>query len=74
MENGSRVSGVVTAAGAVYDCKAAVLCMGTYMKARCLTGEHIESTNNLMPATKLPQGSEKWALIYSCFKRARLPE
>ena len=27
MENG-RVSGVVTAAGAVYDCKAAVLCMG----------------------------------------------
>ena len=40
MENG-RVSGVVTAAGAVYDCKAAVLCMGTYMKARCLTGEHI---------------------------------
>ena len=54
MENG-RVSGVVTAAGAVYDCKAAVLCMGTYMKARCLTGEHIteSGTNNLMPATKL---------------------
>ena len=54
MENG-RVSGVVTAAGAVYDCKAAVLCMGTYMKARCLTGEHITESgpNNLMPATKL---------------------
>ena len=54
MEDG-RVSGVVTAAGAVYDCKAAVLCMGTYMKARCLTGEHITESgpNNLMPATKL---------------------
>ena len=54
MENG-RVSGVVTAAGAVYDCKAAVLCMGTYMKARCLTGEHITESgpNNLMPAMKL---------------------
>ena len=54
MENG-RVSGVVTAAGAVYDCKAAVLCMGTYMKARCLTGEHITESgpNSLMPATKL---------------------
>ena len=54
MENG-RVSGVVTAAGAVYDCKAAVLCMGTYMKASCLTGEHITESgpNNLMPATKL---------------------
>ena len=54
MEDG-KVSGVVTAAGAVYECKAVVLCMGTYMKARCLTGEHITESgpNNLMPATKL---------------------
>ena len=52
---GGKVSGVVTASGAVYSCKAAVLCMGTYMKARCLTGEHITESgpNNLMPATKL---------------------
>lgn len=54
MEEG-KVSGVVTASGAVYSCKAVVLCMGTYMKARCLTGEHITESgpNNLMPATKL---------------------
>ena len=54
MEDG-KVSGVVTSAGAVYECKAVVLCMGTYMKARCLTGEHITESgpNNLMPATKL---------------------
>ena len=54
MEDG-KVSGVVTASGAVYYCKAVVLCMGTYMKARCLTGEHITESgpNNLMPATKL---------------------
>ena len=54
MEDG-RVSGVVTASGAVFNCKAVVLCMGTYMKARCLTGEHITESgpNNLMPATKL---------------------
>lgn len=54
MEEG-KVSGVVTASGAVYNCKAVVLCMGTYMKARCLTGEHITESgpNNLMPATKL---------------------
>lgn len=54
MEEG-KVSGVVTASGAVYNCKAVVLCMGTYMKARCLTGEHITESgpNNLMPAAKL---------------------
>lgn len=54
MEEG-KVSGVVTASGAIYSCKAVVLCMGTYMKARCLTGEHITESgpNNLMPATKL---------------------
>lgn len=53
----SRVKAVVTAGGAVYPCKAAVLCMGTYMKSRCLTGEHITESgpNNLMPATKLSQ-------------------
>ena len=54
MEDG-KVSGVVTASGAVFPCKAVVLCMGTYMKARCLTGELITESgpNNLMPATKL---------------------
>ena len=49
------VTGVVTASGAIYCCKAAVLCMGTYMQARCLTGEYITQSgpNQLMPATKL---------------------
>ena len=52
---GDRVTGVVTASGAIYRCKAAVLCMGTYMQARCLTGEYITQSgpNQLMPATKL---------------------
>ncbi len=53
----SRVKAVVTAGGAVYPCGTAVLCMGTYMKSRCLTGENITESgpNNLMPATKLSQ-------------------
>ena len=56
MEDG-RVTGVVTAGGALYGCKAVVLCMGTYMKSRCLTGDCITESgpNNLMPATKLSQ-------------------
>ncbi len=53
----NKVVGVVTTGGAIYRCKAAVLCMGTYMKSRCLTGDCITESgpNNLMPATKLSQ-------------------
>ncbi|WP_317855058.1 tRNA uridine-5-carboxymethylaminomethyl(34) synthesis enzyme MnmG [Chakrabartyella piscis] len=56
MENG-KVAGVVADGGALFRCKAVVLCMGTYMKARCLHGESITECgpNNLMPATKLSQ-------------------
>ena len=56
MEDG-HVSAVVTASGAVFPCKAVVLCMGTYMKGRCLTGDHVTESgpNNLMPATLLSQ-------------------
>ncbi|WP_352399792.1 tRNA uridine-5-carboxymethylaminomethyl(34) synthesis enzyme MnmG [Anaerotignum sp.] len=56
MEDGS-VSGVVTTGGAIFRCKAIVLCMGTYMMSRCLHGDVIvpSGPNNLMPATKLSQ-------------------
>ena len=56
MEDGS-VSGVVTTSGAIFRCKAVVLCMGTYMLSRCLYGDVIipSGPNNLMPATKLSQ-------------------
>ncbi len=37
-----KIKAVVTAQGAVYPCKAAILATGTYLKARCLTGEHVE--------------------------------
>lgn len=56
MEDG-KVAGVITTNGAIWRCKAAVLCMGTYMKSRCLRGETIVESgpNNLMSATKLSQ-------------------
>ncbi|HHX61723.1 MAG TPA: tRNA uridine-5-carboxymethylaminomethyl(34) synthesis enzyme MnmG [Epulopiscium sp.] len=41
VEDGKIVS-VVTSLGAVYPCKAAILATGTYLKARCLTGEHVQ--------------------------------
>lgn len=52
-----KVTGVVTHSNAIFRCKAVVLCMGTYMKARCLYGETIMNCgpNGLMNATKLSQ-------------------
>lgn len=34
-----KISGVKTFSGAVYHCKACVLCTGTYLKSRCIYGE-----------------------------------
>lgn len=37
-ENG-RITGVQTYSGAIYHCRAVVLCTGTYLKARCIYGD-----------------------------------
>ena len=52
-----KITGVKTYTGAVYECKAVVLCTGTYLKARCLCGEAITYTgpNGLQPANYLTQ-------------------
>lgn len=69
MEDG-KVSGVVTAAGAIFRCKAAVLSMGTYMRGRCLHGEVIvpSGPNNLMPATQLSQNLKDMGIRLYRFK------
>ena len=53
----NAVKGVKTSSDAIYNAKAVVLCVGTYLKARCLYGETIihSGPNGLMPATKLSQ-------------------
>ena len=50
-----RITGVKTYTGALYECKAVILCTGTYLKARCLCGEAITYTgpNGLQPANHL---------------------
>ena len=52
-----KITGVKTYTGAIYECKAVVLCTGTYLKARCLCGEAITYTgpNGLQPANHLTQ-------------------
>ncbi|MBQ5474638.1 MAG: tRNA uridine-5-carboxymethylaminomethyl(34) synthesis enzyme MnmG [Lachnospiraceae bacterium] len=56
IENG-KITGVKMFSGAIYHCKAAVLCTGTYLKARCLYGNVIEYTgpNGLKSANYLTQ-------------------
>ncbi|MBQ4530542.1 MAG: tRNA uridine-5-carboxymethylaminomethyl(34) synthesis enzyme MnmG [Lachnospiraceae bacterium] len=50
-----NITGVKTFTGTIYHCKAVVLCTGTYLKARCLTGESITHTgpNGLQAANYL---------------------
>lgn len=54
-ENEYKIIGAKTVSGAVYHCQAVVLCTGTYLRARCLTGEMITYTgpNGLMAANYL---------------------
>lgn len=54
-EHRQRIIGLRTYTGATYLCKALILCSGTYLAARCLTGEAITYTgpNGLQAATHL---------------------
>ncbi len=54
VEDGA-ITGVKTISGAIYHCKACILCTGTYLKARCLYGDVIEYTgpNGLKAANSL---------------------
>ena len=65
-----RVTGVKTYTGTIYNCKAVVLCTGTYLKARCLCGEAITYTgpNGLQAATYLTDSLEKMGIELRRFK------
>lgn len=55
LQRTKKIVGVRTFTGTVYACKAAILCTGTYLKARCLCGEAITYTgpNGLQAANHL---------------------
>ncbi len=64
------VGGVKIYTGAVYECKAVIICTGTYLRARCLCGEAITYTgpNGLQPANKLPDSLKKLGIELRRFK------
>lgn len=65
-----KITGVKTFTGAVYECKAVVLCTGTYLKARCLCGEAITYTgpNGLQPANYLTDSLKELGIEIQRFK------
>ncbi len=50
-----KITGLKIFTGTIYECKAIILCTGTYLKARCLCGEAIDHTgpNGLKAANYL---------------------
>lgn len=70
-ENSEKViGGVKIFTGAVYECKAVIICTGTYLRARCLCGEAITYTgpNGLQPANHLPDSIKKLGIELRRFK------
>ncbi len=65
-----KIIGVKTFTGAIYECKAVVLCTGTYLKARCLCGEAITYTgpNGLQPANYLTDSLKNLGIELRRFK------
>ncbi len=65
-----QVIGIKTFTGTVYECKAVILCTGTYLKARCLCGEAITYTgpNGLQPANYLTDSLKNLGIEMRRFK------
>ncbi len=65
-----RVCGVRTVSGAVYECRAVILCTGTYLKARCIYGDVETHTgpNGLMAANHLSEALRELGITLMRFK------
>ena len=70
-DDNNNIVGAKTTSGALYHCKAIVLCTGTYLRARCLTGEMITHTgpNGLLAANHLTQSLIDHGIKMRRFKR-----
>lgn len=70
MTENNKVSGVKTFSGAVYPCKAVILCTGTYLNARCVYGEVVQYSgpNGLQSATHLTDSLKSLGIEMYRFK------
>ncbi len=65
-----QITGVKTYTNTIYECKAVILCTGTYLKARCLCGEAITYTgpNGLQSADHLTESLKNLGIEIRRFK------
>ena len=65
-----HISAVVTKLGARWECKAAVLCSGTYLRGRVIVGEAVYSSgpDGMLPATELSANLEREGIHLMRFK------
>lgn len=65
-----EICGVRSYTGNMYTCKVVILCTGTYLNARCITGETSVYTgpNGLQSATHLTKSLEKLGIAMKRFK------
>ena len=69
-DNKKKITGVKIYTGTIYECKAVILCTGTYLRARCLCGEAITYTgpNGLQAATHLTDSLNALGVEMNRFK------
>lgn len=70
-ESGKRiVTGIQTYSGAIYRCRAVVLCTGTYLRARCIYGDVSMQTgpNGLQAANYLTESLKSLGIEMNRFK------
>ncbi len=70
-ESGRKVvTGVQTYSGAIYRCRAVVLCTGTYLRARCIYGDVSMQTgpNGLQAANYLTESLKSLGIVMNRFK------
>ncbi len=65
-----KITGVRIFTGTVYECKAVIICTGTYLNARCLCGEAITETgpSGMQRSTFLKDSLEKLGIPMRRFK------
>ncbi len=65
-----RITGVRIFSGMIYEAKAVILCTGTYLKSRCLTGDAItySGPNGLLPSNNLSASLLNAGILLRRFK------
>lgn len=75
-ENGKKkVSGVVSALGARWDVRAVIICAGTFLRSRIITGEYVRESgpDSMLPATALSGCLEENGIKLMRFKTGTPP-